>query len=150
MQTDCYMYYPKGIEWGEIAVTRGHKLQCKYVFHGALPAYYMHLDETKKLTVSLFYFDLVYRVHISFSPLACNLTASAFSAQESFDRTSLSPHFLKKRWGLCERLRPSVRPSRYLLQNHLAEFNQTCYMTSPRGKGVRKPYVTFGWGQKVT
>ena len=31
---------------------------------------------------------------------------------------------------------PSICPSCYLLLNHWAEFNQTCYMTSPYGKGV--------------
>ena len=34
----------------------------------------------------------------------------------------------------------SVRPSRYILLNLWPEFNQTCYMTSPRGKGVRKQH----------
>ena len=29
-----------------------------------------------------------------------------------------------------------ICPSCYLLLNHWAEFNQTCYMTSPHGKGV--------------
>ena len=32
--------------------------------------------------------------------------------------------FLKKRRGYCNRLRPSVRPSRYLLLNHWTKFNQ--------------------------
>ena len=34
--------------------------------------------------------------------------------------------------------RRSICPSRYLLLNHWAEFNQTCYITSPRGKGVQE------------
>ena len=38
---------------------------------------------------------------------------------------------------LSLRRRPSICPSRYLL-NHLAESNQTCYITSPHGKGVHK------------
>ena len=33
---------------------------------------------------------------------------------------------------------PSICPSWYLLLNHWAEFNQTCYMISPYGKGVRE------------
>ena len=37
----------------------------------------------------------------------------------------------------------SVRPSRYLLLNHWVEFNQTCYMTSTRGKGVREQHIFF-------
>ena len=36
--------------------------------------------------------------------------------------------------------RPSICLSRYLLLNHLAEFNQTCYITSPHGKGVREQH----------
>ena len=38
---------------------------------------------------------------------------------------------------MCVR-RPSICPSCYLLQNHWAEFNHTCYMTSPHGKGVQE------------
>ena len=34
----------------------------------------------------------------------------------------------------------SISPSRYLLLNHWAESNQTCYMTSPHGKSVREQY----------
>ena len=33
--------------------------------------------------------------------------------------------------------RPSICSSRYLLLNHWAECNQTCYITSPHGWGVR-------------
>ena len=34
---------------------------------------------------------------------------------------------------------PSICPSNYLVLNHWAEFNQTCYMTSPHGKSVQEP-----------
>ena len=40
---------------------------------------------------------------------------------------------------LCVR-RPSICLSHYLLLNHWAEFNQTCYITSPHGKGVQEQY----------
>ena len=40
---------------------------------------------------------------------------------------------------MCVR-RPPICPSRYLLLNHLAEFYQTCYITSPHGKGVREQH----------
>ena len=40
---------------------------------------------------------------------------------------------------LCVR-RTSICPSRYLLLNHWAEFNQTCYITFPHGKGVREQH----------
>ena len=36
--------------------------------------------------------------------------------------------------------RPSICRSRYLLLSHWAEFNQTCYITSPHGWGVRKQH----------
>ena len=52
------------------------------------------------------------------------------------------PHdFFKKRWGYCERLLPFVRPSRSLPLYHCSEFNQTCYRTSPHGKGVREQII---------
>ena len=34
--------------------------------------------------------------------------------------------------------RLSICPSHYLLLNHWTEFNQTCYITSPHGWGVRE------------
>ena len=34
--------------------------------------------------------------------------------------------------------RPFICPSRYLLLNNWAEFNQTCYITFPHGKGKRE------------
>ena len=36
--------------------------------------------------------------------------------------------------------RPSLCPSRYLLLNLWVEFNQTCYITSPHGKGVQEQH----------
>ena len=35
---------------------------------------------------------------------------------------------------------PSICLSHYLLLNHWAEFSQTCYITSPHGKGVREQH----------
>ena len=40
---------------------------------------------------------------------------------------------------LCVR-RPSICPSRNLLVNHWAEFNQTCYIIFPNGKDMREQY----------
>ena len=37
-------------------------------------------------------------------------------------------------------LRPSICPSCYLLLNHWMEFHQTCYITSPHGKGVQEQH----------
>lgn len=37
MQEECSKTYPGGIFFGDIAVTRGHKLKCKAVYHVALP-----------------------------------------------------------------------------------------------------------------
>ena len=36
--------------------------------------------------------------------------------------------------------RPSICQSRYLLLNHWADFNQTCYITYPHGKGVQEQH----------
>ena len=53
------------------------------------------------------------------------------------------PHaFLKKRWGYCNRLRPSVRPSvrpsRYLLLNHWTKFNQIWCVGCSHEWGVQR------------
>ena len=40
---------------------------------------------------------------------------------------------------LCVR-RPSIIPLRCLLVNHWAEFNQSCYITSPYGKSVQEQH----------
>ncbi|XP_062607832.1 uncharacterized protein LOC134269645 isoform X1 [Saccostrea cucullata] len=37
LQKDCDDKYPNGIQYGDIAITGGHKLQCQFVYHGALP-----------------------------------------------------------------------------------------------------------------
>ena len=77
------------------------------------------------------YHSSTYRIHVNNSHIV-------------FSRAVLllSSRFLNKRCGYCERLRPSVRPSRYLLLNHLAEFYQTFYITSPyyMYKGVREQH----------
>ena len=57
LQDDCKQLYPKGIRWGEIAVTNGHLLPCSFVFHGALPPYLLDehkMSEGEKFSVSLF------------------------------------------------------------------------------------------------
>ena len=47
------------------------------------------------------------------------------------------PHLVHVRACESNIIFPSVRPSCYLLLNHR---NQTCYLTSPSGKGVRKQH----------
>ena len=37
LQKECKKKYPKGIKTGDIAVTKGHGLRVKHVFHLALP-----------------------------------------------------------------------------------------------------------------
>jgi len=37
LQAECSQLFPQGIDYGEIAVTGGHKLQCQNVCHGSLP-----------------------------------------------------------------------------------------------------------------
>ena len=36
MLEECKAKYPSGIQWGEIACTKGHGLACKEVFHTTL------------------------------------------------------------------------------------------------------------------
>ena len=59
------------------------------------------------------------------------------------------PHaFLKKRRGYCNRLRPSVRPSRYLLLNHWTKSNQIWCVYCSHEWGVQR-HIFFGpapWG----
>ncbi|XP_021355999.1 uncharacterized protein LOC110452051 [Mizuhopecten yessoensis] len=38
IQKECDQYY-SGVKFGEVVITRGYKLKCKHVFHGALPSY---------------------------------------------------------------------------------------------------------------
>ncbi|XP_061184934.1 uncharacterized protein LOC133192948 [Saccostrea echinata] len=37
MQDELNQNYSNGVEYGDIAVSGGHRLQCKFVYHGALP-----------------------------------------------------------------------------------------------------------------
>ena len=37
LQLECNIKYPKGILFPEIAITKGYKLSCQFIFHGALP-----------------------------------------------------------------------------------------------------------------
>ena len=39
MLVECQAKYPSGIQWGDIACTKGHGLACKEVFHTALQAW---------------------------------------------------------------------------------------------------------------
>lgn len=39
IQQECKKKYKGGIYMGEIAVTEGHNLNCKHVFHGYLSSY---------------------------------------------------------------------------------------------------------------
>ena len=48
-----------------------------------------------------------------------------------------SLHHFPSRYIIFPCVRPSMRPSHYLLLNHWAEFYRTCYIISPHGKGVR-------------
>ena len=37
LKQECENKYPTGIKYGQVAVTGGHKLSCKKIYHGALP-----------------------------------------------------------------------------------------------------------------
>lgn len=45
IQDECKQRYPKGIQVGDIALTKGHGLACKEVFHTALPQWGKGGDE---------------------------------------------------------------------------------------------------------
>ena len=68
---------------------------------------------------------------------------------------SLSPRFLKKRRGYCNRLRPSVCPLCYLLLNRWTKFNQIWCVSYSHKWGVQQqiffapPPGALGRGQKV-
>ena len=47
------------------------------------------------------------------------------------------PRLLKKSWGYCNCLCPSVHPSRYLLLNHWTEFNQIWCVSCSHKWGVQ-------------
>lgn len=37
LKEECSKSYPNGICFGEVAVTQGYKLECKHVYHVAMP-----------------------------------------------------------------------------------------------------------------
>ena len=37
LKEECESKYPTGIQYGQVAVTGGHRLRCKNIYHGALP-----------------------------------------------------------------------------------------------------------------
>lgn len=39
IQEECKKRYKRGIKMGDIAITEGHGLNCKHVFHGSLLSY---------------------------------------------------------------------------------------------------------------
>ena len=39
IQTECSNNYPSGVNHGDVAVTQGYNLNCKFVCHGALPGW---------------------------------------------------------------------------------------------------------------
>lgn len=39
IQEECDQKFPKGIEWGQVAVTSAGNLPCKAIFHGAVASW---------------------------------------------------------------------------------------------------------------
>ena len=37
LKHECESKYPTGIKYGQVAVTGGHRLNCKKIYHGTLP-----------------------------------------------------------------------------------------------------------------
>ena len=54
--------------------------------------------------------------------------------------------FLKKRWGYCNPVCPSVHPSRYLLLNHWTKSNQIWCVCCSHEWGVQR-HIFFGPGE---
>lgn len=58
IQQECKTKYPKGINFGEIAVTGGGKLGCKIVCHGALPQWDNGAGNSKNASIFLIYLNI--------------------------------------------------------------------------------------------
>jgi len=44
LQEECDRKYGNGIDPGEIAITEGHNLNCKKVFHGFIPHWFSKME----------------------------------------------------------------------------------------------------------
>jgi O-acetyl-ADP-ribose deacetylase (regulator of RNase III) len=53
LQGECQSKYPRGINYGDVVRTGGHKLQCKYVYHGVCPRWDAVGGRTQKVLASL-------------------------------------------------------------------------------------------------
>ena len=51
LQAECDQKYPNGVPQGDLAVTAGHDLPCKYVYHGALPKWGTACTPTPKQVI---------------------------------------------------------------------------------------------------
>ncbi|XP_056013452.1 uncharacterized protein LOC125678475 isoform X3 [Ostrea edulis] len=54
IQTECHKKYPQGINYGEIAITDGYDLPCKFVYHGAIPKWASTCTPTPKQSLKEF------------------------------------------------------------------------------------------------
>ena len=86
------------------------------------------------------HFNGIYSVDTQ-ADFVCRKLRTKYPCVSNFDTQG---YFVRKETQKYTSVKTSVRPffcpSRYLLLNHLAEFNQTCYITYPRGKDVREQH----------
>lgn len=54
IQQECHVKYPKGINYGEVAITSGGNLCCKSVYHGALPKWDTDNGMSKQVFLKIF------------------------------------------------------------------------------------------------
>ncbi|XP_062596514.1 protein mono-ADP-ribosyltransferase PARP14-like [Saccostrea cucullata] len=54
IQQECKSKYPRGIEFGEIAVTGGGNLYCRFLFHGALPGWDKNSEDNSRKVLQKF------------------------------------------------------------------------------------------------
>ena len=63
LKEECSQKYPNGIKYGQVAVTGGHGLKCRNIYHSALP--FIHTSEHEDALQVKLYAFMVYTHLIS-------------------------------------------------------------------------------------
>ncbi|XP_053391625.1 protein mono-ADP-ribosyltransferase PARP14-like, partial [Mercenaria mercenaria] len=63
IQDECFKKYHRNLDNGEIVITKGYKLKCKHVFHGALQAYDRRKDEHSLQHIEKFITDCLWKAN---------------------------------------------------------------------------------------
>jgi O-acetyl-ADP-ribose deacetylase (regulator of RNase III) len=69
LQEECNKKYPKGIDNGDVAVTKGHKLSCQEVFHVTLSSWSLKAKQVYKYITKL----IRYLLYVMGFIKVCNL-----------------------------------------------------------------------------